>query len=294
MDLEHIKKLRMMKPKAIKQSRSIIKILILIIISSIACVRKDGNSESISIIKCDTVIDNTTFKLSFQGYNSDSGFIKHGYFKISYPSGQLKSILNYTHNTISGLELGYFDNGSLEYKGAYKEGLREGEWTYYYNSGNIMAIENLYNGKPFGNTTWFRPDKILEKHLFYSFEGVLYIKKYSSEGGCVSEQGAPYYCAYNTDSLLIGQAFYAMIFIANPPNTSVTLDAYFKQSNNLFKIVKSSIDVQTKINTKTYVFTDTSQEVINKEWIGILSIVDTVCKTSRIDTISLLYSFYPQ
>jgi hypothetical protein len=283
-----------MKKRQPKLSRSIIKFLIFIFITSIACVRKDDNSEKISIFRGDTVIDNVPLKFSFQGYNSDSGLIKHGYYKIYYPTGELKSISNYIHNSINGLELGYFENGSLEYKGTYKEGLREGKWTYYYNSGNIMAIENLYNGKPFGNTTWFRPDKILEKHLFYSFEGVLYIKKYSSEGGCVSEQGAPYYCAYNTDSLLIGQAFYAMLFIATPPNTSVTLDAYFKQSNNFFKIVKSRIDVQTKINTKAYVFTDTSQEVINKEWIGILSSVDTVCKTSRIDTISLLYSFYPQ
>lgn len=58
-----------------------------------------------------------------------------GLYKEYYMNGQIKASLNFVENVISGDAGFFYDRGKLKAKGKYKDGLPEGKWKYFNESG---------------------------------------------------------------------------------------------------------------------------------------------------------------
>lgn len=55
----------------------------------------------------------------------------------------------------NGYYIGYHPNGALQIKGKYVNGLQEGEWKWYRESGKVLYIENFVNGKQNGDYIFY-------------------------------------------------------------------------------------------------------------------------------------------
>lgn len=52
------------------------------------------------------------------------------------------------NNLLEGAAHYYYKNGTIKEEGAYKKGVRQGKWTFYYPNGNIQKVYNYVDGKP--------------------------------------------------------------------------------------------------------------------------------------------------
>lgn len=55
-------------------------------------------------------------------------------------------------------EEGYYENGTLEYVGEFKNGLEHGTFLYYYEDGTLHIEEEWKNGKENGKVFEYSPD----------------------------------------------------------------------------------------------------------------------------------------
>ena len=51
----------------------------------------------------------------------------------------------------TGVSVSYHENGQLMYKGAYKDGNKEGLWTWYHQNGELWSKGNFKDGMFIGN-----------------------------------------------------------------------------------------------------------------------------------------------
>ena len=61
----------------------------------------------------------------------------------------------------------YFPNGKPHWVGNYKKNIENGNWMYYYESGNIKTSENYLNGKEHGITTQYSESGKKTKEEFW-------------------------------------------------------------------------------------------------------------------------------
>ncbi|MCD4745216.1 MAG: hypothetical protein K8R58_02835 [Bacteroidales bacterium] len=76
----------------------------------------------------------------------------------TYPDGAPKIVKYYTDNTSKELikEVQYYQNRNLKLEGKYKNGQRDGKWTYWYENGNKWSEGNYNNGIDDGmKTVWY-------------------------------------------------------------------------------------------------------------------------------------------
>ena len=66
--------------------------------------------------------------------------------KEYYPSGKLKSVLNYKKGKLEGIALYYYENGELKERVNYRKGKRERTGTTYYESGKLKEEITYENG----------------------------------------------------------------------------------------------------------------------------------------------------
>lgn len=63
----------------------------------------------------------------------------------------------------------YYEDGKLEYEGAYdKDGLRHGEWKYYYQNGNLWSLGNYEHGQDHGQKKVYWPEGNIRYEGFFS------------------------------------------------------------------------------------------------------------------------------
>lgn len=60
----------------------------------------------------------------------------------------------------------YYPNGVVSRRGCYEHGKVIGEWTTYWENGNIMFIGS-FNDKPIGKWTWHHPEGEINEKEFY-------------------------------------------------------------------------------------------------------------------------------
>ena len=70
---------------------------------------------------------------------------------------------NYNEGKRSGLSKSYLEEtGQMISKGYYKDGKKDGKWTYYYDTGQIREEQNYKDGIVIRNMFWDRDDNITE------------------------------------------------------------------------------------------------------------------------------------
>lgn len=73
-----------------------------------------------------------------------------GYWKLYYPSGELKAEGNYIDSKKDGEWTYYHRNGQIEHHAKYFEDLPQGAWTWYYSDGKLRRKEFYRKGKEDG------------------------------------------------------------------------------------------------------------------------------------------------
>ena len=67
--------------------------------------------------------------------------------KEYYPSGKLKTEINYINGIKEGIRKTYYENGQLEVETNYKKNIKEGIYKLYYENGKLRQEGNYKNGK---------------------------------------------------------------------------------------------------------------------------------------------------
>jgi antitoxin component YwqK of YwqJK toxin-antitoxin module len=93
--------------------------------------------------------------------------IKDGLNLSYYPSGELKSEINYKNGKKDGIGKWYFKSGKLKYQGTWKNGMQEGNESVYYESGQLKAQGSLKNGRASGVYKEFSGSGELVTHMKY-------------------------------------------------------------------------------------------------------------------------------
>lgn len=74
--------------------------------------------------------------------------VKHGTSKSYFPGETLKMKANYNKGKLSGQVLFYNTRGRPKINGFYKKSLKEGIWTYYDDSGEVVKLIEYESGTP--------------------------------------------------------------------------------------------------------------------------------------------------
>ena len=78
---------------------------------------------------------------------------KEGEMRYQYPSGKLKSIVNYKNGKKIGMSHTYYESGEKQYDIPYVDGKKHGKVIWYYKSGKIYRETDYVKGK---RTGWVR------------------------------------------------------------------------------------------------------------------------------------------
>jgi len=87
------------------------------------------------------------------------------YADLHYPNGQLIEKISYKEGLKNGKFTGYFQNGAKKYVKRYENDEPEGKWQYYTMAGKTNAEEIYEEGKR--NEEWYRIDEIGDTYYQY-------------------------------------------------------------------------------------------------------------------------------
>ena len=87
------------------------------------------------------------------------------YADLHYPNGQLIEKISYKEGLKNGKFTGYFQNGAKKYVKRYEKDKPEGKWQYYTMAGKTNAEEIYEEGKR--NEEWYRIDEIGDTYYQY-------------------------------------------------------------------------------------------------------------------------------
>ncbi|RTZ94846.1 MAG: hypothetical protein DSY36_02720 [Candidatus Neomarinimicrobiota bacterium] len=79
------------------------------------------------------------------------------YADLHYPNGQLIEKISYKEGLKNGKFTGYYENGEVKYKKRYTADQPDGKWEYYTAAGKKNAVQIYVEGKR--NEEWYRIDK---------------------------------------------------------------------------------------------------------------------------------------
>ena len=73
--------------------------------------------------------------------------IRNGLTKEFYPSGQIKSEIDFSNGKVNGQVKTYFENGKTSEISSWTNDLRNGFSKFFYDNGTVYQEENYKNGK---------------------------------------------------------------------------------------------------------------------------------------------------
>lgn len=153
--------------------------------------------------------------------------ILHGYKKKFFSTGQVEKLVNYQLGKKQGSILEYYQGGSLKAKGQFKNDLRDSSFVWYFEDGTTKSINNYSEGTLFGNQFNYRENGRIEEYFFCSVGGgLVYSRKYDSQGELFSESGIPIWCVANKFKLKSGEKVELLCFLAIPPDNDFSLTIF--------------------------------------------------------------------
>ncbi len=104
-----------------------------------------------------------------------------------HENGAVKSITNFTNDTLTGYFALYRQNGKIEQQGWYVNGDAVGNWLTYYQDGTIEGDNYYSNGKRYGIAKFYAPDGKIATN--YHYDNDLLIKEtfFDQDGKIVEE-----------------------------------------------------------------------------------------------------------
>ena len=101
--------------------------------------------------------------VNYQFWDMDS--LISEYADLHYPNGQLKEKISYKEGLKDGKFTGYYQNGAKKYVKRYEQDLPAGKWQYYTMAGKTNAEEIYVEGKR--NDEWYRLEE--NGDVYYQF-----------------------------------------------------------------------------------------------------------------------------
>ena len=101
--------------------------------------------------------------IQYQFWDMDS--LISEYADLHYPNGQLKEKISYKEGLKDGKFTGYYQNGSKKYVKRYEDDIPAGKWQYYTMAGKTNAEEIYVDGKR--DDEWYRLEK--NGDVYYQF-----------------------------------------------------------------------------------------------------------------------------
>jgi antitoxin component YwqK of YwqJK toxin-antitoxin module len=108
-----------------------------------------------------------------------------------YHSGSIASIKSYIKGKMDGEQLWFYDNGFVEQKRVFKDGIPDGPWYVYYPSGAIKNFRYTINNKDVaGVDYWEDTIGIIKSSLHFNDSGQIFYKKnFDQFGNFIDEEG---------------------------------------------------------------------------------------------------------
>jgi hypothetical protein len=155
-----------------------------------------------------------------QEFNSDS--VADGFYRLYFPSGEIKIQAAYTDGKQVGKEVGYYESGKVYYETNYLNGLKNGFAKWFYENGSLLASATYNDGKEVGEGFDYHPNKKLKHYGYSDFDGnVKFQINYDSSGNKIETQGtAIIYIEHNGLDRIVGDTLSLTVVVATPPNAS--------------------------------------------------------------------------
>lgn len=108
----------------------------------------------------------------------DSNGVKQGLWKENANNTEYCDyiLINYKDNIPTGAVKGFYNNGSIAFKGTYDNGVLTGEWKFYYKSGQLKLIGEKVKNLDEGRWLIYSENGEIAKEIFYK-EGVVIKEK---------------------------------------------------------------------------------------------------------------------
>ncbi|HET8574247.1 MAG TPA: hypothetical protein VFL76_10285 [Edaphocola sp.] len=150
---------------------------------------------------------------------------RNGWSK-SYQDGVLKNNICYIDGKKNGWEKSYYRNGSIEFQGVNKNGVKDSTWIWYFKNGVIERKASfLENDNPFGMEFNYYRNGLLKNFYFHKIGGtIVYWRTLSKDNKKVEEErGFPIQEAYNRDNFKKGDTFELILIMGILPDWKVNL-----------------------------------------------------------------------
>src|SRR6185312_538211 len=116
-----------------------------------------------------------------------------------------------THDSIDDGNYNVWHNGQLICGGQFKDGKKEGTWFFMNPNHHTTKIENWFSDKHFGQQisyyNYSNHSHTIKNYIFWGMNAKLFEMNFDSTGNVKGAKGFPVYCAFNSDSIKIGDTF---------------------------------------------------------------------------------------
>lgn len=115
--------------------------------------------------------------------DTTSSEIKNGSKKFYYPTGELKSIVNYENNKKVGISITYYKTGEKQYEIPYQDGKKQGIVKWFYKNGKLYRETEYHNGKINGfQKKYWENGKLKSEMLFKEDKPAIGLKEFNNKG----------------------------------------------------------------------------------------------------------------
>lgn len=113
----------------------------------------------------------------------DIDSLAHGLVRYFYKNRALKAEYFYEHGKMNGKYIKFYRSGNLEVNGNYKDGLKSGIITYYYDNqdNTIEQVAKYYKGKEYGPYYYNREDGSLSSEGYVENDTTRFYVKYNED-----------------------------------------------------------------------------------------------------------------
>ncbi|MEZ4721188.1 MAG: hypothetical protein R2813_04845 [Flavobacteriales bacterium] len=100
--------------------------------------------------------------------------LKHGMSRLIYENGQIEYSRPYSHGQKHGEHLGYYESGAMKYAYYFEDGFSEGNHKEWYESGQLFRDLNYEHGYERGAQKMYREDGKLRGNYVVRENGRIY------------------------------------------------------------------------------------------------------------------------
>ena len=169
---------------------------------------------------------------------------------------QLTDSINFKDN--NGLKEGlwkfYYDSGEIEQEAHYKDDKLEGLWRYFYESGNTKAEGNHVNNKQDGLWRYFYESGILSEETFFKNDNPNGLTKLYDESGNLESDG--YYKYGKAEGLWKAYTIKGVFSFQENYKNGIAVDGLNKINNDIIQLLKSPVENKEIINKQLELFAE--------------------------------------